>query len=53
VEQIHGAVDEGTGLSYPFHGYWARDWTALDPNFGTKRLSNLVKKTCSRNKNRP
>jgi alpha-amylase len=30
VEQIHGAVDEGTGLSYPFHGYWARDWTALD-----------------------
>jgi alpha-amylase len=53
VEQIHDAVDEGTGLSYPFHGYWARDWTALDPNFGTKRLSNLVKKTCSRNKNRP
>jgi alpha-amylase len=35
VEQIHDAVDEGTGLSYPFHGYWARDWTALDPNFGT------------------
>jgi alpha-amylase len=30
VEQIHDAVDEGTGLSYPFHGYWARDWTALD-----------------------
>jgi alpha-amylase len=23
VEQIHDAVDEGTGLSYPFHGYWA------------------------------
>jgi alpha-amylase len=36
VEQIHGATDEGTGLSYAFHGYWARDWTALDPNFGTK-----------------
>jgi alpha-amylase len=29
-------VDEGTGLSYGFHGYWARDWTNLDPNFGTK-----------------
>ena len=36
VEQIHGATDEGTGISYGFHGYWARDWTALDPNFGTK-----------------
>ena len=45
VEQIHDAVDEGTGLSYAFHGYWARDWTALDPNFGTKAdLANLVKK---------
>jgi alpha-amylase len=27
VEQIHDGVDEGTGLSYGFHGYWARDWT--------------------------
>ncbi|SDX02494.1 alpha-amylase family glycosyl hydrolase [Flavobacterium degerlachei] len=45
VEQIHDAVDEGTGLSYGFHGYWARDWTALDPNFGTKEdLAALVKK---------
>ncbi|MCF8273650.1 MAG: alpha-amylase [Flavobacteriaceae bacterium] len=44
VEQIHGATDEGTGLSFPFHGYWARDWTALDPNFGTKEdLKQLVK----------
>lgn len=37
VEQIHGGVDEGTGLSYGFHGYWAKDWTALDPNFGTEK----------------
>ena len=43
VEQIHGAVDEGTGASYGFHGYWTKDWTALDPNFGTKEdLKNLV-----------
>ena len=43
VEQIHGATDEGTGVSYGFHGYWARDWTALDPNFGTKEdLKQLV-----------
>jgi alpha-amylase len=45
VEQIHDGVDEGTGMSYGFHGYWARDWTALDPNFGTKKdLAELVKK---------
>lgn len=43
VEQIHGAVDEGTGATYGFHGYWAKDWTALDPNFGTMEdLKNLV-----------
>lgn len=43
VEQIHGAVDEGTGATYGYHGYWAKDWTALDPNFGTKEdLKNLV-----------
>lgn len=44
VEQIHGGTDEGTGLSYGFHGYWASDWTAIDPNFGTKEdLHELVK----------
>ena len=43
VEQIHGDVDEGTGSTYGFHGYWAKDWTALDPNFGTKEdLKELV-----------
>ncbi|MDI1257521.1 MAG: alpha-amylase family glycosyl hydrolase [Flavobacterium sp.] len=45
VEQIHDGVDEGTGMSYGFHGYWARDWTKLDPNFGTEKdLAELVKK---------
>jgi alpha-amylase len=34
VEQIHGGVDEGTGTSYGFHGYWTRDWTAVDPALG-------------------
>ncbi len=43
VEQIHGGTDEGTGFSYPFHGYWASDWTAIDPNFGTKNdLHELI-----------
>ena len=43
VEQIHGDTDEGTGNTYAYHGYWARDWTALDPNFGTyEELATLV-----------
>ncbi len=43
VEQIHGATDEGTGVTYGFHGYWTKDWTALDSNFGTKEdLKELV-----------
>ena len=36
VEQIHGSVDEGTGKTYGFHGYWTRDWTAVDPALGTQ-----------------
>jgi alpha-amylase len=35
-EQNHGQVDEGTGPTYSFHGYWIRDWTAMEPNFGTE-----------------
>lgn len=42
-EQIHGFVDEGTGETYGYHGYWTKDWTALDPNFGTMAdLKELV-----------
>lgn len=36
LEQIHGSVDEGTGRTYGFHGYWTRDWTAVEPALGTK-----------------
>ncbi len=44
VEQIHGATNEGTGNTYGYLGYWTKDWTAMDPNFGTKKdLANLVK----------
>ena len=43
VEQIKGSVDEGTGTSFGFHGYWTRDWTALDSKFGTiNDLKELV-----------
>src|SRR5215217_6684910 len=37
VEQIHAGTDEGTGKSYGFHGYWARDFTAVDANLGTEQ----------------
>jgi alpha-amylase len=36
VEQIHGSLDEGQGKTYGYHGYWTRDWTAVDPALGTK-----------------
>jgi alpha-amylase len=36
VEQVHAATDEGTGKTYGFHGYWARDFTAVDANLGTE-----------------
>ncbi|WP_213522732.1 alpha-amylase family glycosyl hydrolase [Nonlabens sp.] len=47
-EQIHGGVDEGTGYSYAFHGYWAKDWTAVEPSYGTleefKKLVDIAHK---------
>ncbi len=44
VEQIHDGTDEGTGYTYGYHGYWTKDWTVLDPNFGTREdLAELVK----------
>ena len=42
-EQIHGSTDEGTGVTYGYHGYWIRDWTRMDPNFGSEaELEALV-----------
>ena len=35
VEQVHGSVDEGIGKTYGYHGYWTRDWTAVDPALGS------------------
>ena len=42
VEQIHGSVDEGTGKTYGFHGYWTRDWTAVDPTVGSAEELHAV-----------
>ncbi|AOS95884.1 Alpha-amylase precursor [Microbulbifer aggregans] len=48
-EQIHGATDEGTGRTYAFHGYWPKDWTTVDRNFGTEaELAELIEKARSR-----
>jgi alpha-amylase len=42
-EQIHGGTDEGTGLTYGYHGYWISDWTKVEPNVGTEAdLEKLV-----------
>ncbi|PIE99711.1 MAG: alpha-amlyase [Maribacter sp.] len=49
VEQIHGDTDESTGNTYGYHGYWTKDWTALDPNFGTKEDLEKLVKTAHRN----
>ncbi|MGJ8684686.1 MAG: alpha-amylase family glycosyl hydrolase [Nonlabens sp.] len=49
-EQIHDGVDEGTGYSYAFHGYWAKDWTAVEPSYGTmEEFQTLVQKAHDKN----
>lgn len=49
-EQIHEGVDEGTGYSYAFHGYWAKDWTAVEPSYGTQaEFESLVQKAHDKN----
>ncbi len=43
VEQIHGPTNEGTGITYGYHGYWTKDWTSIDPNYGSgEDLKELV-----------
>ena len=43
MEQIHGKTDEGTGDTYAYHGYWAKDWTSIEPNWGTENeLRELI-----------
>ncbi len=35
IEQVHG-YDESAGLTYSYHGYWPKDWTAVDANYGSE-----------------
>ena len=50
VEQVHGSADQTTGNTYGYHGYWTKDWTALDPNFGTKKELEILVKTAHKNR---
>ncbi|PNI03667.1 alpha-amylase [Vibrio diazotrophicus] len=52
VEQIHGFVGGGESGSFPFygyHGYWTRDFTKIDENFGVDEdLKTLVEEAHKR-----
>jgi len=52
VEQVHGFVGGGEKGSFPFyayHGYWTRDFTKIDQNFGgDEDLNELVKQAHQR-----
>jgi len=52
VEQVHGFVGGGEKGSFPFyayHGYWTRDFTKIDQNFGgNEDLNELVKQAHQR-----
>ncbi len=52
VEQVHGFVGGGDKGSFPFyayHGYWTRDFTKIDENFGNDEdLALLVKEAHKR-----
>ncbi|MGL4829432.1 MAG: alpha-amylase, partial [Vibrio sp.] len=47
VEQVHGFVgggEKGTFPFYAYHGYWTRDFTKIDANFGVDEdLQTLVR----------
>ncbi|WP_421178595.1 alpha-amylase [Aeromonas enteropelogenes] len=46
VEQVHGFIGGGERGNFPFyayHGYWALDFTKIDPNYGDEEsLKTLV-----------
>lgn len=49
IEQIHG-YDESAGLTYAYHGYWPKDWTSVDANFGSEaKLKEMIAAAHKRN----
>lgn len=51
IENVYGSVDEGEwGKTYAYHGYWPKDWTKVDPNFGTEAdFAAMVRAAHARN----
>ena len=42
MENVHGYL-ESAGRTYAYHGYWPKDWTAVDANFGSEAdLQELI-----------
>jgi len=35
IEQVHG-FDESERRTYAYHGYWPKDWTSVDENYGNE-----------------
>lgn len=49
TENISGYVDEGTGVSFGFHGYWTKDWTSIDNRLGSSSDIREMVKTAHEN----
>jgi alpha-amylase len=49
TENIHGYTDEGTGVSFGFHGYWPKDWTSIDKRLGSASDVREMVKTAHEN----
>jgi alpha-amylase len=51
IENVRGSVEEGEwGRTYAYHGYWPRDWTAVDPRFGNEsEFASMVRTAHGRN----
>ncbi|MCO1336276.1 alpha-amylase family glycosyl hydrolase [Microbulbifer sp. OS29] len=48
IENIH-SYNESDKRTYAFHGYWPKDWTAVDANFGSEtELVELIESAHSR-----
>ncbi|WP_255463588.1 alpha-amylase family glycosyl hydrolase [Microbulbifer sp. YPW1] len=42
MENVHGYL-ESSGRTYAYHGYWPKDWTAVDANLGSEAdLKELI-----------
>ncbi len=44
IDNVRGSVEEGEwGRTYAYHGYWPRDWSSVDPRYGTEAdLARMV-----------